>query len=184
MRISNEPGEASGGPWADLLRLQSEFQARLADETLRYLRRLQGALGPAAPGTVVVPDPEQELTATGLPGAVLELTLEVENRQRVHCVVTPMLSPLVGDGGATWFPEADLTPPSLLVAPGEVASLLLRVRIPAALPLGSYRGSLLLHGFREGGLPVTLTAGEQPAAQVPRKPRRARPARQTRRAAG
>src|SRR3982074_1688356 len=80
MRISNEPGEASGGPWADLLRLQSEFQARLGSEPPRTLRRLQGALGPAAPGTVVVPDPEQELTATGLPGAVLELTLEVENR--------------------------------------------------------------------------------------------------------
>ncbi len=181
MRVPNDPGQGSGQPWADLLRLQSEFQARLADETLRYLRRLQGALGPATPGTVVVPDPSLELKGAGLPGAALELTLEVENRQRVHCVVTPMLSPLVGEGGTTWFPEADVTPPSLLVAPGEAGSLLFRVKIPAELPLGTYRGTLLLHGFREGGLPVVLTAGEQPAAT---KPRRRRQGTRTRRAAG
>ncbi|MBJ7603393.1 MAG: hypothetical protein JF888_09435 [Candidatus Dormibacteraeota bacterium] len=171
MRIPNDPGQSGGGPWSDLLRLQSEFQARLADETLRYLRRLQGTLGPAAPGTVVMPDSSPELKGAGLPGAALELTLEVDNRQRVHCVVTPMLSPLVGGGGATWFPEADMTPPSLLVAPREAGSLVLRVKIPAELPLGSYRGSLLLHGFREGGLPVVLTIGEQPAASKPRRMR-------------
>ena len=36
-------------PLSDWLRLQSDFQARLADETLRYLRRLQGAVAPATP---------------------------------------------------------------------------------------------------------------------------------------
>ena len=52
------PTTPAGGPAArfgELMRLQTEFQARLAEETLRYLRRLQGAAAPAAPGTVVMP---------------------------------------------------------------------------------------------------------------------------------
>jgi len=53
-RVSND-SEGSSGPFSELLRLQSDFQARLTEETLRYLRRLQGTLGPTAPGTVVKP---------------------------------------------------------------------------------------------------------------------------------
>ena len=43
MRVSNgtEPGD---GGFAGLLQLQAEFQARLSEETLRYVRRLQGVL--------------------------------------------------------------------------------------------------------------------------------------------
>jgi hypothetical protein len=171
VRISNEPGGAEQGPWSELLRLQSEFQSRLADETLRYLRRLQGALGPAVPGTVVVPEGPERLHAEGPPGGRVEMTLNIENRQRVHSMTSAMLSPLVGSGGATWFPEVELTPPSLLVAPGEVGTLAIAIRLPAELPPDTYRGSLLLHGFKEGGLPVSVavieTAAKAEAAAAP-----------------
>ena len=49
--------------------------------------------------------------------------VEVENRQRVHCVVTPMLAPLVAASGVTWFPAAAPEPASTLLAPDESREL-------------------------------------------------------------
>jgi hypothetical protein len=180
MRVASDPPEEQRGPFGELLRLQSEFQARLADETLRYLRRLQGAFAPAAPGTVVVPDGEGALTAVGVPGRRVRLELEAENRQRVHSVVTPMLTPLVERGGTTWFPAGDTAPASMLLGPGEVGVVSVELAVPVELPPGTYRGALVLQGFREGGVPVAVTvAGAGPrgarAARVRRpSPRRGR----------
>ena len=94
VRVSNDDGSGMAAVFSDLLKLQTEFQARLAEEALTSLRRLQGAAAPAAPGTVLVPDGGVQLTAAGAPGSSLTLSLEIENRQRVHTVVTPMLGPL------------------------------------------------------------------------------------------
>jgi hypothetical protein len=158
VRIRSEPPGDEEGIVAQLLRLQSEFAARLADETLRYVRGLQGALGPLSPGTVVGPDGDVELSAEGRPGAEVELRLEVENRQRAYCVVTPALSPLVDASGTTWFPLVEAAPVTALVAPGEVAGLSLRVALPRDLPEGRYQGVLALQGFRSRGVPVAVTA--------------------------
>jgi hypothetical protein len=157
MRIPNDPGEqGGGGAFGELLRLQTEFQARLAEETIRYLRRLQGTVMPAAPGTVLRPDDNVELRGAGRPGDVVTLELEVENRQRVHSMVTPRLEPLVEASGVTWFPELEPTPGSELVPPGEVRPLALPVQVPADLPPGTYRGALVLQGFRNGAVPVAV----------------------------
>ncbi len=174
MRVASDPPDEQRGPFGELLRLQSEFQARLADETLRYLRRLQGAFAPAAPGTVVVPDGDAALAATCEPGSQVVLRLEAENRQRVHSVVTPMLTPLVDRGGTTWFPAGDTAPASILLGPGEVGVVTVELAVPAALPPGTYRGALVLQGFREGGVPVAVevTGGGAPAG---RRGRGARP---------
>ncbi len=170
MRVASDPPDEQRGPFTELLRLQSEFQARLADETLRYLRRLQGAFAPAAPGTVVVPDGDGELRAAGRPGDRVALRLEAENRQRVHCLVTPMLTPLVERTGTTWFPAADPAPTSTLLAPGEVGAVAVDLALPAELPPGIYKGALVLQGFREGGVPVTVEVeGEPPAAPARRR---------------
>src|SRR4029077_379282 len=134
MRVESDPPDEQRGPLSELLRLQSEFQARLADETLRYLRRLQGAFAPAAPGTVVRPDGDGELRAAGRPGQRVTLRLEAENRQRVHCLVTPMLTPLVARTGTTWFPAADPSPAATLLAPGEVGGVTVELVLPVALP--------------------------------------------------
>ena len=164
MRVSNEPGGTGpGGAFAELFRLQSDFQARLAEETLRYLRRLQGAVVPAAPGTVVMPAAGGELKAAGEPGGRVELSVEIENLQRVHCMVTPQLTPLVSTAGVTWFPAAELTTASRLVAPGGVERIVIPLPIPAELPPGDYRGALLLQGFRQNTLAVAVTvAGAMP----------------------
>jgi hypothetical protein len=178
MRISNEAGGPQGpkGAFAELFRLQADFQARLAEETLRYLRRLQGAVVPASPGTVVEPGDGFELRAAGEPGGQVELALEVENLQRVHCMVTPQLSPLVSTTGVTWFPAAEPSTSSRLVAPGAVERIALSISMPANLPRAEYRGALLLQGFRHTSLPVVIDAGSRPAARSrrgsPRKPRR------------
>ncbi|MCI0390633.1 MAG: hypothetical protein MOB07_17950 [Acidobacteria bacterium] len=156
MRVPNEPGDGNLGAFSELLRLQTEFQTRLAEETLRYLRRLQGASAPATPGTVLMPGSMVELQAAGRPGETVELTLEVENRQRAHSVVTPMLSPMASAAGATWFPAADPSPASMLLAPEEVATLTIRLALPDNLPVGAYRGALLLQGFREGAIAVVI----------------------------
>ena len=176
MRVSNEAGEkaGSGGPFAELFQLQAEFQARLAEEALRYLRRLQGTLGPAAPGTVVSPQPDLELTASAAPGGTAELRLEIENLQRVHCFVTPQLSPLVSASGTTWFPAADPAAASLLLPPGQVEPIVIAFPVPPALPAGRYCGALLLPGFRSGALAVVvrIASGRRAAARVSRRPRR------------
>lgn len=157
MHISNDPGGTSwSGPFADLLRLQTEFQSRLGEETIRYLRRLQGALGPAAPGTVVLAEAGRELNAVGSPGGTSELSVQLENLQRVHCVVAPQLTPLVGEDGTTWFPAADPGGTFRILTPGATDSLVLRLDVPAQLPPGTYRGAVMLVGFRDGAIPVAV----------------------------
>lgn len=171
VRIPSDPDKGRS-TFGDLLRLQTEFQARLAEETLKYLRSIQGAAAPASPGTVLLTDGDAALEASGAPGASVLLSLEIENRQRVHCVVTPLLSPLVESSGTTWFPAAEPEPASSLLAPGEVRELALRVPLPAALPRGTYRGALILQGFREGGVPVSISVKPRAAARKRRTTKR------------
>jgi hypothetical protein len=168
MRVSNDPGRAGGpsGAFAEMFRLQAEFQSRLAEETLRYLRRLQGAVVPSAPGTVVVPVADSALEASGTPGATAELSLEIENLQRVHCLVTPQLTPLVGESGVTWFPAVESATASKLIAPSAVQEIRLGFTIPAELPLGVYRGALVLQGFRQNALTVEVHVGTDGKAQA------------------
>src|SRR2546426_1122881 len=64
LHMSNEQGDG-GGTFSELLRLQTEFQTRLAEETLNYLRRVQGAAAPASPGTVLVPQDGDALVLRG-----------------------------------------------------------------------------------------------------------------------
>ncbi len=175
MRIKNEDGASIENALSDLLRLQGEFHSKLAEETLRYFRRIQGSSVPAAPGTVMVPDGSVELAAASSAGESVTLQVEIENLQRVHCIVTPALSPLVGQSGATWLPECDYTLPAL-IPPGEIVSLQLQVRIPTHLPAGIYRGALFLQGFQNGAIPVAITTGTatpEPAKAAPAKTKRA-----------
>lgn len=173
MRVENESGAGGRGPFEDLFRLQSEFQKRLAEETLKYLQQLQGMVGPVAPGTVVSPEAATEVRGAGPAGGRTELRLEVENRQRVFSMVTPMLAPLVGPSGVTWFPASEPRPMSMLIAPGDTKELVLGLPLPADLPSGTYRGVLLLYGFRNGGVPVSVTItrprGERPGGAGARK---------------
>jgi hypothetical protein len=162
VRVPNDPSGSPGSALSEFVRLQTEFQARLAEETISYLRRLQGAAAPAAPGTVVMPDADGTLDAAAQPGGSAVLELEVENRQRVHCMVTPVLGQLVAASGVTWMPAAEATPPSLLVAPEQVVKLAVALAVPPELPPDTYRGSLVLQGFRQGGVPVAVTVEAAP----------------------
>jgi hypothetical protein len=136
-------------PLSDWLRLQSDFQARLADETLRYLRRLQGAVAPVTPGTVLVPEDGTDLKANATQGGAFEITLEVKNYQRVHAMAAPALDPMVSSSGTTWYPAAEFAPEFSLVAPDENVRFLVRVAVPSALPVGTYTGALSLRGLRQ-----------------------------------
>jgi hypothetical protein len=167
MRVTNEPGGTGPtGAFAELFRLQSDFQSRLAEETLRYLRRLQGAVVPAAPGTVVVPDADSEMRTAASPGASATLTLEIENLQRVHCMVSPQLTPLVSASGVTWFPSVENATASKLIAPNTVEPLPITFGVPAELPAGEYRGALVLQGFRSNSLAVVVTVGDAKAPET------------------
>jgi hypothetical protein len=172
LKVSNQSAPAGDTPLSDLLRFQAEFQARLAEETLRYLRKLHGTIGPATPGTVVAADSGTALGLEGHPGARVEETIEIENRQRVHAVATPALTPLVSAAGATWFPAVEVSPASVLVPPDETAAVSLAIDLPGALEPGVYRGALLFQGFRDGGIPVTVTVtapAPPPAAPARRR---------------
>jgi len=170
VRVPNESESEIGGAFAELLRIQTEFQTRLTEETLTHLRRLQGAAMPVAPTTVLMPGGVSELSAAGSPGTPIKLELELENRQRVYCIVTPMLSPLVENSGITWFPS--VAPMTLLLAPDEIAPLSISTVLPAEMPVGVYRGALMLQGFRAAAIAVSI--------QV----ERAAPTRTSRKAAG
>lgn len=134
------------------------------EETTRYLRRLQGVFEPRAPGTVLLPGAETLVSAPSAAGGTVELNVEVENRQRVHTMVTPSVTPLVESNGTTFFPAAEFSPPSRLLAPGEVTMLTLRIPLPAELTPGIYRGMLVLQGFREGGVPLAVEVSVPQAA--------------------
>lgn len=186
MQTPNDPAGAADGLFSGLLHLQTEFYTRLTEETLKYLRRLQGAVAPAVPGTVLMPGSRIELDASGNPGTSVELKLEIENRQRLHCVVTPMFTPLVGASGVTWFPAADSLPPLLLLAPEEIVPMAVKLPLPANIPPGIYRGALLLLGLQDGTVPVAITANDvapDPVGAAASETTTHRP-RQTRKAAG
>ena len=153
MRVRNDP--EPDNQFSEFMRLQTEFYTRLTEETLKYLRRVQAASSPAIPGTVLLPEGDLLIESSGVAGSQVELQLEVENRQRVHCVVTPMLSPLVHGSGATWFPSV-MQQASMLVAPGETETVRVQLALPPKLPDGLFRGALLLQGFRESALPVAI----------------------------
>lgn len=157
VRIIHSPtDEPERNPGAEVFALQQDFQARLADETLRYLRSLRGLLGPASPGTVLRPQPDLVLRGQGAPGDVAEITFEVDNRQRVHAIATPMLTPLVRADGTTWFPDAVAVPASALVAPGAVGQFRLLVNVPAEAEAGRYDGALVLLGMRGAAVQVSF----------------------------
>src|SRR5260370_25727989 len=162
MRVANdEPGD---GPFAELVKMQAEFQIRLVEETTRYLRRLQGIFEPRAPGTVPRPDGEALVSVPSMAGETVDLNVEVENRQRVHTMVTPSVTPLVESNGTTFFPAAEFSPPSRLLAPEEVVKLTILLPLPAELAPGTYRGMLILQGFREGGVPLVVEVSAPQAA--------------------
>jgi hypothetical protein len=156
VRVANQPEGEIGGAFAELLRLQTEFHAQLADDTLKYLRRLQGAGMPTAPGTVLMPGGLSDLRTSGSAGNSAELKFEIENRQRVYCMVTPMLSPLVETSGVTWFPAVEPSSATILLAPEEIAPVVIGLLLPTDIPSGVYRGALLLEGFRAGAIAVTV----------------------------
>src|SRR4051812_22383044 len=112
MPITNDD-PAGDGLWGGLFPPQAEFQARLTEETLKYLRSVQAAFSPRAPGTVIQASGVR-LRSEAAPGAEVDLEVTVENRQRVHTSVAPALTPLVSDDGWTWYPRAQLEPGALL----------------------------------------------------------------------
>jgi hypothetical protein len=139
----------SQNPISEWIRVQADFQARLTNETFRYLRRLQGAVAPATPGTVVLPEESFDLNARAVPGGTFEITLEVKNYQRVHAVAAPGIDPLVSSSGTTWYPEVNFLPEFSLIGPDQTVEFQVRVSVPPNLPTGNYMGVLSLRGLRQ-----------------------------------
>jgi hypothetical protein len=129
-------------------------------------------MGPASPGTIVLADKTTEITATS-DGALVKLHLELENLQRVHSVVTPQITPLVSETGTTWFPASETASAFRILPPGAVESIEIGLEVPAHLPPGTYRGALVLLGFREGALPVRVTIPDSNRQEAPATPSRA-----------
>ncbi|NUU17906.1 hypothetical protein HP550_11665 [Cellulomonas humilata] len=155
-----EPPHGAGDTLSEILRLQTEFQGRMVDETLRYLRRVQGMFEPHSPGTVLRPDAPDALAVTVPVGGRTSVQLDVENRQRVHTALAAVLTPLVGDDGTTWFVDADARPAFRLLAPAEQARVTVRLRVPADVPPGLYRGLVTLRGLHPAGVPLEVTVTE------------------------
>lgn len=158
---------------SEWLRLQQDFTARLTDETLRYLRRLQGALAPITPGTVLLPENGSNLDARASPGGSFELTVDIHNYQRVHSVAAPSLDPLVSASGTTWYPAADFTPEFSLVPPDESVKFVVRVSVPETLPSATYVGALTFRGFRQSAFRISVNVANAKTA-APSKKKRAR----------
>ncbi len=151
--MTDKPAGASG-PFEELLRLQSNFQQKLAEETLNYLRQLQGMVGPVVPGTLVVPKTEHAVSVSACPGERAVLQFEASNRQRVHCLITPMLSPLVDASGTTWFAEAKISPSFKLLPADGRCLFTIELVVPKDISTGNYQGACLLYGYKDGAIPV------------------------------
>ncbi|MBX6320840.1 MAG: hypothetical protein IRY94_03345 [Rhodospirillaceae bacterium] len=168
------------GPLYDLLRLQTDFQEKLTATTLAYLRELQGLIGPVVPGTVVDARAVETLAAAGESGGRAVVEVEIENRQRAYCLVTPMLSPLVS-GRFTWLPRAHAQP--LLIGPDATVRASLAVDIAKETPPGLYRGTVVLYGLRDGAVPLQVEVRVPPRPAATERPRTERkPAKRTTRA--
>ncbi|MEZ0447772.1 hypothetical protein [Cellulomonas sp. ICMP 17802] len=155
-----EPPQGAGEALTEILRLQTEFQGRMVDETLRYLRRVQGMFEPHSPGTVLRPDAPDGLAVSAPVGGRTSVQLDVENRQRVHTALAAVLTPLVGEDGTTWFVDADARPAFRLLAPAEQARVTVRLRVPLDVPAGVYRGLVTLRGLHPAGVPLEVTVTE------------------------
>ncbi|GEM_PF-6126227 len=178
MKISNvqikEQGKQSNqlsSLFKEMLNLQSEYQMRVSDESLRYLRRLQGIAAPATPGTVVIPKKGTLLSGSGSFGKPIEINLEIENIQKSYSYILPMLTPLISPSGVTWYAIADYLPANLLIPPNSSKSLRVILDVPSDLPSDVYHGSLTLEGFLKGALPVAVTIQKQKnVKQLAKKP--------------
>lgn len=159
MRISNDESTGDSG-WTELVRLQSEYQSRLAEETLRYLRGVQAAFSPRAPGTVVQATGAR-LRVVGAPSGHVDVEVSVENRQRVYTTVAPAITSMTNDDGWTWYPKAEARPVAMLLAPDEVAAVSIRVQLPTELSPGVFRGSLILQGFVREPIPLEIVVEEE-----------------------
>jgi hypothetical protein len=157
MRVSNSGSEQSH--LDQLTQFQVDFQTRLAEETMRYLRRFQAMFEPHAPGTAVRSN-AATLEATATIGEAVEMRLDIENCQRVHTSLTIALTPLVVAGRTAWFPATTITPATRLISPGETAEVLIRIALPDELTPGTYRGLAILQGFHAPGIPVSIKATE------------------------
>jgi hypothetical protein len=171
--MTTDPGSRpQPSPFEELLRLQSNFQQNLAQATTSYLRQLHGMIGPVVPGTMVDVVDGKGASATASPGRIARFEMEIENRQRVHTLVTPMLSPLVADSGTTWFPKVDISPTSQLLATDEKCTFDFAIQVPRGARVGVYRGACLLYGCAEGVVPLTVTIDRGASASNARKTNR------------
>ncbi|MCV3273965.1 hypothetical protein [Roseobacter sinensis] len=176
-------GSTPSSPFEELMKLQSAFQQSLSQATMQYLRQLQGIVGPVTPGTVVQQVEGAGVALTLRPGGQAKASVNVENRQRVHSMVTPMITPLVSDTGATWFAQTAFTPPTALLATDEVMDFALVLDAPKDMPVGVYRGAVLIYGCSDGVVPLEVTVAKQPATKRKATPAAAKPRAATRKAA-
>ncbi|WP_299681173.1 hypothetical protein [uncultured Roseobacter sp.] len=163
MPHDHDHGGTPSSPFEELMKLQSAFQQSLSQATMQYLRQLQGIVGPVTPGTVV-----QQIDGAGVdlklrPGGQAKASVTVENRQRVHSMITPMITPLVSDTGATWFAQTAFAPPTALLATDESLEFALVLDAPADMPVGVYRGAVLIYGCSDGVVPLEVTVAKQAA---------------------
>ncbi len=173
MPHDHDHGNTPSSPFEELMKLQSAFQQSLSQATMQYLRQLQGIVGPVTPGTVVQQVEGSTIDLKLKPGGQAKATVNVENRQRVHSMVTPMITPLVSDTGATWFAQAGFTPPTALLATDEVLEFALVLEGPKDMPLGVYRGAVLIYGCSEGVVPLEVTVAKSSRAAPATKAKQA-----------
>ncbi|WP_298918692.1 hypothetical protein [uncultured Roseobacter sp.] len=164
MPHDHDHGNIPSSPFEELVKLQSSFQQSLSQATMNYLRQLQGIVGPVTPGTVVQQVDGHTVELSMAPGGKSSAKINVENRQRVHSMITPMITPLVSDVGATWFAQTAFSPPTALLATDETLDFTLSLSAPKEMPLGVYRGAVLIYGCSEGVVPLEVTVAA-PAAR-------------------
>lgn len=182
MPHDHDHGSTPSSPFEELMKLQSAFQQSLSQATMQYLRQLQGIVGPVTPGTVVQQVEGAGVTLKLRPGGQAKASVNVENRQRVHSMVTPMITPLVSDTGATWFAQTAFTPPTALLATDEALEFALVLEAPKDMPVGVYRGAVLIYGCSDGVVPLEVTVAKQPATKRKATPAAAKQKTATRKA--
>ncbi|MFA3919969.1 hypothetical protein [Ruegeria hyattellae] len=160
MPHDHDHGSVPSSPFEELMKLQSAFQQSLSEATMQYLRQLQGIVGPVTPGTVVQQVEGSTIELKMRPGGQAKATVNVENRQRVHSMVTPMITPLVSETGATWFAQTAFSPPTALLATDEVLEFALVLDAPADMPVGVYRGAVMIYGCSDGVVPLEVTVAK------------------------
>lgn len=132
---------------------------RVGDDLLTVVRSSLVVVGPLTPRSTVDQRNGPPSTWSVEAGAITSVTLTIRNLQPSLMVVSPALRPLRSSAGTEWSPTHRIAVEQRLLRPGATTGIDIELRPNAAVPPGTYDGSLCFLGS-SGSIPLRIVVGD------------------------